>query len=322
MARGLYFDDVIRVLTLQSGSVIKFRYRPKYINDNLENDSLINKKAIIIFSDGDYRTDPNVKEFPIRECEIVKVNESKDSGRIEYYLELKEFIEAELKLDTPLNELPPYKLLTEVSLEGYKQTTWLSVMERLKDSLDEYSSMMHINGIYDEKNKKVNIEYDDKTGTTAYKLKDSKKYYFEYLAHSFNKVDNKKRIEYSIHTSDEIQIFDTYDGLLLTETERIIVPFYVNKLDIPNISRTIELGIKIDGADGVKTKIYANVSKQIGNSIMFGMFSLVFLLSVTYGNQLIKDLSHFGFCESIKLVGCFGAFVISTAYLYHEFNKK
>lgn len=322
MSRGLYFDDVIRVLTLQSGSVVKFRYRPKYVLDDVSNKELIGKSAVIVFSDGDYRSDTDVKDFPIRDCIIVKVNESSDSERMEYYLELSDFIEAKIDSSTPDSDLPPNKFATEVKLINYKKISWKSVIENVKESLVGCNSMLYVNGIFDEKNNKMKIEFDEKMGVSQYKLKDASKYYFEYIAHSFDKIDKDKKIEYSVSTSKDIQIFDTYDGKLLTETERVMVPFYVNKLEIPKASRTIELGINNDGTNGFKTKIYASVSKRVDNSIEFGIFSLIFLLSISLGNQLLKEITTFSLCESVKFIVFVIGFISSTSYLYHEFNKK
>ena len=319
-ARGLYHDDILRVINLPNDYVMKFRYQKKYILEDIISNQkkYINKEAVIVYAAGDYRDKEQheIEHYAIRKCTIVEiVDNEKETGRFDIYIRLKEYVRGKVQFTSNSTSNNDVKLMTSLNYSMLDNCTWQESVDNIKDKLKE-KTLIKVDGIKNIRGKQLKVKYDKNLKISKYNLCDDAEYILDIIVYT---IDMNDKIKYSINTAEVIQIYDIFDGKIETTIEKLALPISIKRISVPQEIQTIDL--KIDNEPGLKINI--GIRKNMKNTIMFAIASIIFAISVNQGKALLEySTNNVSIILILHYVVIGIVFIISTGILFHSFDKK
>jgi hypothetical protein len=318
-SRKLYVEDIYRLMVLPNEYVIQYRYQYKYIDDKIlqKLDSLKGKQSIIHYCYdpknlgyvGTIRDIGEKKVFlPIRKAFIKDISINEEIGQVNFFLELYEFIDTELHVNSDLsNQRFKDIFVGEVDVMHYKETTWLEKVESVQDYFNDliFFHIKNISGNYT-----INYNFDEKK--TNLILSDDSPYIFEFL--TYDKTDGSSYIE--IHTEDSfINLNDTLEKGTKVNSKKITLD--TKPIDFRRDRTYIEFK---DFKSEFGVRISVILKKKFWRSFLFGFLSSIALLSFQVSNLLIRDnmnKENIGFLILAAIVVNIG-----VSGLHWFYNKK
>ena len=321
-SRELYKADIYRVFSLPEGHIVQFRYKKKYVDDNLlnkEND-LINNKVAIFFTHGNKLGDDNNKldHISVRWATISKVEISKETGVFHAYLKLDKFCNVTVDSKNSAEKKPPSKYFSSLECtEASQEISWQDRVIRIKDNFNKMT-FFYLKGIY-KKDKKQDLTYDESGKSCFYELCHGDRYSVKLSVGNPDSTDTKILI---LGSNDDVTIncinpietsvqFDDYDIPISVKTLQTM-----NQYSLLTFKPT-EVGNSRIGE--YETNIELNLKISWRKPILFGFFS-----SIAVGAVLLATPSLPGSVSPSvgELILAAFLFWLSTGLLFLWFNKK
>lgn len=326
-ARILYKDDIYRVMALPEDYIIKFRYQKKHILNSLYNENLLNKEAIIFFSQGnnDVKGDKKVfQNYSLRKAEIKDITYDSNTELVYYYLSLKEFIEFNIE-QTEESNLPPDIFVTWVYGELGQKYKWTERIDAIKKSFDNVL-FLNVNQIFDKDNNIIKPEFSDKLKESYFKLNDEKDYYIKILLYETNYAESKDNNYFDIEQESKyITIYKQKKLFIGAEKDTVNICIFTRTLDIKNTIDYIKIFTCLENEHNYDLLLKFNICRKLTKTIVFGVLSAVIAFSLFLGQFLAESTNRFqltfcGYCKFLIIASLLiGA---ASAFLYNIYNKK
>lgn len=316
-SRTLYKADIYKVLSMPKGFIIHFRYKKKYVDDNILTKLEENiGKEVVIF----YTLTTEKKSIPIRRAKLIKAEITQETDLFHAYMELGDFTNVELE-----NEKPPDKFFISQNLNFINvNNNWIDKIEQVKDSFKDML-FYNIKSITDYNGKAISIKHRKDKKASLYKLSHGKKYMIELSIGNPKETDSKLYFKSSsddvtANTPNPIEITAQYDD--------ISVPIYIKSLNVSNDSSFVSFNPT--GSDDLINSEYnlnIEIIKGIGffKPLAFGVLTFLALI----GFVLVKDgydsfsrlFNWKSTIDSGLVIGVF-LLILSSSSLFYFFNKK
>ncbi|TKF32237.1 hypothetical protein [Enterovibrio norvegicus] len=328
-SRELYKADVFRSINLPKGHVVHFRYKGKYVEDELLRKDVKwweGKEAVIFFTKGNSleKSDSKPENIAIRKATIVSFSYDLEKTDVcHLYMKLSDFCRASIPSSTQHTNQPNSKFLSELPLEKFDVVTWKDCIESVSDSF-QGKVFTHIVGLKTHKAEDVSLKYDKGTKTSYYELVQGERYTMEMA--TGNPDVNSCKTELS-RSSDEVNFHCITPIETTVQYDLKQIPLSVKKLDSRKAYSTINLCPVTTSIQYRKeeTKEYREFSTQIEirsrqsrtASVMFGFASALLVAGLGLGRVAVKDPISW----LLGLVAL-GLVIVSASLLHHFFNKK
>jgi len=319
--RTLYKADIYRVLSLPKGHVVHFRYKKKYVDDNLlqDNAKLKNEKVAIFFTHGnkDENEGNQLTSISVRWATISHFEISTETDVFHAYMKLENFCNVAIDSGNSLEKQPPTKFFSKLACtESSERKNWQSRISEVKDYFPKIT-FFYLQGIY-KKDKEQFLKYQNNEKSCHYDLIHGDRYILKISLGNPDASETKIEIT---DTSEEITIncinpietsvqFDDYD-----------IPISVKTLQVMKQASllTFRPSDKNNSLGEYATNIELNLKLSLIRPIIFGFFStLAFwaLLSVKSASSVMVWPQPWENILPSLLI------FISTSLMFFLFNKK
>ncbi|VUD46642.1 hypothetical protein TDB9533_00864 [Thalassocella blandensis] len=325
--RELYKADIYRVLALPKGHIVHFRYKTKYVDDNLlvDIEKLLKQKVAIFFTHGNSSEGENnsCQNFSIRYAIITKVEISDVTDVFHIYMKLSEFCSVDVDSNNSQEKIPPTKFFTRLNCtEKSNDKNWHSRVLAIKDYFPRitFFHLKEINDGYQEN--KIHYQNDGKS--CYYNLIHGNRYILK-LSISNPDTSNTK-IEIS-DSSDEITFncinpfessiqFDDHDVPISVKTLQVFKQ--ASLLRFKPIQSTTEPG-DYDVLGEYSTNIELNLELSLKRPLIFGLFSTMAFWAVLMVRP-ISDSASWPSCWTLVLATVF--FYMASSSLFFGLIKS
>jgi hypothetical protein len=332
-SRELYKADIYRSLSLPDGHILHFRYKEKYVDENIlnESDNYKNKEVAIFFSHGNplNRNESDIIEhISVRYSELVHYDKSQETGLFHVYLKLKSFCNLNIDSGNSIEKRPPKKFFTELHItKNQNHNSWHSRVDLLKSHFSNHV-FYNVKGIYDKQNL-ISPTYDNDYKSSHYSLKHGKRYVLKMAFANPDAAKTKLNIsdssgEISINCINPLESSVQYDDFE--------IPVFIKSLQVMNqfsvftftpVNDEFNLGEYINN-------IELSLNLSIKRPLLFGLLSSLAFLAVIISQSISNSswiLANFSF-KSLALIPWIPLLLseclifISTSILFFWFNKK
>lgn len=322
--RNLYVEDIYRLIALPEGYVIHYRYQDKYIDKDLLSKlkDVKNEQGIVFYyynpkySKGYIGTIKDCKEeiiFPIRKVIIRDIDVNDEIGQVNFFLELKEFVEIDLYRPNELIEFPKNKgsFVFELVIPKTTKISWLSKVEVIKDYFKDIK-FFHIKDILGKE--KRSITYDEYEKRTSITLMDESTYVFEIL--TYDKTEGESQINI-INDENYININDRLEKGTKVNSKKLTVE--TRPIDFKKNSTRLEFNDETE-SNQFSVNISVKIKKKLIKSVYFGIMSAIVLFGFQFSTLYIRGLLSYK--SVIVLLVISSIISLCLAGLHRFFNKK
>ena len=327
-SRELYKADIYRVLALPEDHIVHFRYKKKYVDDNILNNSkkLKKQKVAIFFTHGNDLSssdDNKFQHFSVRWANITTTEFSPETDVFHIYMKLGEFCNVKIDTGNSDEKKPPTKFLSKLKCtEINEKNNWQSRILAIKDYFPKMT-FFHVKSIRSGWRDKC-IHYKDSKKSSHYNLTHGDRYVLKLAVSNPDASDTKIEISDS---SEEITIncinpfetsiqFDDHD-----------IPISVKTLQVFKQASLLEFkpAKKKNNADGYEvlgeyaTNIEFNLNLSIKRPLIFGVFSTMAFWAVLLARPISNSAAWPSDCT--LLISTL-LFYVSSSSLFFWFNKK
>lgn len=313
--RSLYVEDIYRVLALPKKFVIQYRYQLEHIDKHLLDDleSKKNTSGVIYYSydpNNEYQgTIENCTEkvfLPIRKVVIRSIEKNEEMGQINFYLELGDFIDSNLKISDSNTE---QKNVFEACIK-IKKVTWRSKIEEVEAYFAENVKFFHVAKI---KGYKYEMNYSFIEKRTNIELKEDSSYTITFL--TYDKSEGKGAIKIETDKS-HINLNDTLEKGAKINSKK--VTFDTKSIDFKRDRTYIILE---DETSKYSIRLFITLKKRFRKSLAFGGLSAFVLYAFQLSNLIVKgQINDIKNLLSLSFLTIFVG--ICIAILHFNFNKK
>ena len=328
--RPLYIGDVYKVLSMPKGYIVHFRYKKKYIEDEIFNDcsKYIGKEVIIFFTDIERETNIAKENYPVRSAKLKLFEYTKETELVHIYMELQDFVDISLESSIDISKLPSKKYFSELNYTTLeKNISWKSKIEQLKDFFPNLS-FFYLKKINNSSGNEEKIKIRSDKKSAYYNLAHGNKYLLDISI--ANPKENDCKIS-AFSSSDDISFNISNPISVTAHYDDLIVPMYLKSLNVSSESSFLsffpEISDENKKSEFIKEyasniEIIKEVSKK--NSLKFGLASVIAVLSIWSIKDNSSSLNNIT-CElpfDWKLIISCVFLVLSSSYLFFKFNKK
>ncbi|HFK5463610.1 TPA: hypothetical protein ACGZ88_000093 [Morganella morganii] len=308
--REIYKADIYKVMSLPNDGVIHFRYKKKYVDNDIlhmQPEKYKENKVIIYLTQGNTDAtsseNENLTNISIREAEIVKCFYSTDTDVFHIYLKLSNFVDAKIIKSLSGDELPPYKFLSKISITKNKDT-WVSRVKQVKNSFATIN-FFFIKGIY--LNEKEIKPLEKNKELLSYKLKKGNTYNIKMSLGNPNETKSKIKI---IENNNDTIINHINPIENSAQYDDISIPIYIKST--PSCKQSTFLSIqpfidKNEFSEEYKLNIELELCLSIRRALIFGFLSTIASMAITPSSNYIISLP---------------CIFIASAGLFYFFGKK
>lgn len=334
--RPTYIGDIYKALSMPVGYIMHFRYKKKYVEENILNslNTLSKKDIVIFFTNFENREKNIVKEnHAIRKAKLLKIEHDKDTELINIYFSLKEFVNIKLN-DVDKSILPPNKYLVELEYSTLEESTWKSKIELLKDNFKTLI-FYKINSIY--RYNLIGFKFTKSIKNyqnlhSYYSLLHGKNYFLDISISNLN--ENKEASKLDINGSSA-DISMNYPLPITSELDydNLDIPVYFKTLDVSSeFSFLTFKPIVNEDSDFYKdiNRYFSTIEIIKKNSytkaIVFGVLSTLVVTCIWLLKEGSDSITEFFYGTSDKIdcltVASIIILLISSSVLFYKFNKK
>lgn len=327
--RELYKADIYRALALPVGHVLHFRYKKKYVDENLisMDAALHGRKVVIFYTHGNKDQTSKLTHIAIRTATIVDHEVSNETDVVHIYMKLERFCNFNVDSQNSAEKQPPVKFFSELNCtDTNNDDNWQARVSAIKDLLPELT-YFQIKGISSPKFFNVFRKGGDKTLDLTYTNRDRSCYYrlrqgTRHVLHLTLGNPNG--------TISKIDISESGDDVAINVVKPMETSVQFDDLDVPLVVQNLQVykkpalltfqPVKTQGSLGeYATNVELELRSGLFKPISFGLLS-VFALGAVFVVQPRTPDSVF---QPIWVVGVAAAiFWIATSFLYYWFNKK
>ena len=326
-SRELYLSDIYRVLSLPDDSIIQFRYKKKYVdNDIIESlDSIENKDVLLFFTN----SVPNYgisDSYPIRKAKVMKVEYSEQTQLVHLFMSLTNFIDIDFSGSKKLENFPNDKYLTRIKLESPSNDNWTNKILQVQNFLKEVS-FFYLKEVRSSRGTKIQIKHSSDLKRSFYKLKQGAGYLLDVSLANPNENDSMILFESS---ADDVSFNTTNPLPVNAHLDDRLIPLYLKSLNVSSEHSFISIAPTDDmsDADSARPAYRCNieVEKNIStwSAILFGLSSSLAIISVWGIKVRSSSLDEFNINFDVDFMLYLYAVVllVCSAYLFYKFNKK
>lgn len=330
-SRALYKADIYRVLALPKGHVVHFRYKKKYVDENLLRDDaqLIGQKVAIFFTTGNEQgaTGSKLANTSIRWATISHFEISNETDVFHAYLRLEEFCNVNVDSGNSTEKRPPTKFFSELTCtESPNERNWQSRISSVVDAFPNIN-FFHVKGIY-ENGKPLSIRYQNDGKSCHYDLVNGKRYILKLSLG--NPKSSMAKIELS-DSSGEITIncinpietsvqFDDYDVPISVKSLQVMKQASLLTFKpIEKVADSNNTSVYESGFGEYATNIELSINLGCKQPIIFGLLSTIAAGALLFAMPVPATATRPSIYEMVILALLFWG---STGTLFYWFNKK
>lgn len=320
-SRSLYKADIYRVLALPVGGIVHFRYKAKYVSDELllSPASLVNKKVAIFFT----RTEKNglasnvCENISVRWASISSVERSKETDVFHVYMRLEKFCNLSVVGGTS-NGQPPEKFLS--SLECQQEQggdNWQARVNALKDYFPKII-YFHVKSIKGHWSDCVGLSRTGSSRSYYYKLIHGGKYTLQLAIANPDGSDSKLEIS---DGTGEVMINCVTPLESSAQFDDIEIPVFVKSLQVSKQASFLELKPIKEGEElgEYATSIELELELGGGKSVLFGFCSVLVVGAILFATPVPNTVTRPEWW--VYLVSA-ATLWFASGTMFHWFNKK
>lgn len=320
-SRSLYKADIYRVLSLPKGGIVHFRYKAKYVADELlkPSASLVNKKVAIFFT----RTEKNglaadvCENISVRWAAISAVERSKETDVFHVYMRLEEFCNLSI-VDTAPSNQPPGKFLSYLECKELQGgSRWEERVNALKDYFPKVM-YFHVKSIKGHWGGSVGLTRAGDSRGCYYNLEHGGKYTLQLALANPDGGDAK--LEFSDGTG-EVMINCVTPLESSAQFDDVDIPLFVKSLQVSRQASFLEIKPVKDGEElgEYATSIELELELGLWKSVLFGFCSVLAVGAVLFSNPVPSTASVPAWWQYC-IAG--GVLWLASGTMFHWFNKK
>lgn len=326
-ARDLYEADVFRALALPNDFVLHFRYRSKYVDDDISYNlmDIIGEQGAIFYSignklDADER-DRITENISIRKVFVKDVYKDANTNLIHFYLGLGDFDDLEIHNAVGNDKLPPKRFVSNIQLHGGPNKSWIKRIEKIEDNFPStlFFNISHMK----ESGDNVEPKYSASQKKSYYELYDEKEYTLDVSFYdvrcgtSYFRVSTTGEV-LSSNIPEESTLGAIKDYKVYTLSTRSI------NARKSNVNVKFSSEYRDDDIEGTyDVDLPITVLRQKNKPVWFALFTVLFFLGLAIGQLAIKIAdAELGWPSLLLLAGSLLAIGLGSAFLYMFFNKK
>lgn len=180
-ARQLYKADIYRCLSLPNGSIVHFRYDPKYVDPAIKAclEFRVGSAALIFFVPMEKLK--SACDWPsIRAATLVRAYTSAQTGHLHVFFRLLEFCSATTPKSIPLKYLPPNIFLTYADRKlDFQPVPWSNRVDAVKHYFEDIPFFI-VNDIFDSARRRVDSDRNKLQEESTYTLSRGESYYLSF----------------------------------------------------------------------------------------------------------------------------------------------
>ncbi|MCD8739371.1 hypothetical protein LT679_02045 [Mucilaginibacter roseus] len=336
-AAALYKKDIFRIMGLQEGFVIHFRYGVEHFSVPLADfKKKIGTDVTIFFAHGNKLNTPiaqrTITNVPLREAQIIAIDEKTDTGLIHVYLKLKGFVNCNFTF-VNTNDQPPQKWVLEIDVTNTPSTSWHDRLTAIKSEF--VNQLFYKLELFDDQHKKKEEPvYSAKQFSSYYQLEDESQYLLDiaFFDTSPTASENSQKLSISTEDKDALKInaprlFDvgarrdnrTYSLF----TQAIASKEGYSYLNFESLNT--DPSAATSGPLPNDIQLPFEISKNKRRSFYFALYTVLAAISVGY-SKLVTDKSDIKGTFDLELL-CHTLFALAIGLfafynLYRLFNKK
>ncbi|MFT5839739.1 MAG: hypothetical protein ACI9UT_002246 [Flavobacteriales bacterium] len=326
-SRELYKADIYRVLALPKEHILHFRYKAKYVDDNLlqKPKTLKSQKVAIFFTHGNSLngTKNSFQHFSVRWATITNTEISAETNVFHVYMKLGDFCNVKIDSGNSIEKNPPTKFFSKLNCtEINEESNWESRILAIKDFFPPIT-FFHLKGIRNSW-RPITIHYRNSDRSCFYNLSHGDRYIIQLAVSNPNASDTKIEISDS---SEEITIncinpfessiqFDDHDIPISVKTLQVLKQASLLNFK-PTQKKNSTDGYEVLGE--YSTNIELNLKLSLTKPLIFGFFSTMAFWALL----LAKPISSSAIWPSdCTLVFSTLLFYFASSSLFFWFNKK
>jgi hypothetical protein len=326
-SRELYKADIYRVLALPKNHIVHFRYKKKYVDDNLLNNprNLNGQKVAIFFTHGNDLESPS-KTFlhvSVRWASITIAELSSETDVFHIYMKLGDFCNVQVDTGNSEEKKPPTKFFSRLNCTEISEgNNWQARILAIKDYFPKMT-FFHLKSIRNGWRDKT-IHYRNSKKSSYYNLTHGDRYILK-LAVS-NPDASHTKIEIS-DSSEEITIncINPFESSIQFDDHDI--PISVKTLQVFKQASLLEFKPtkKNENSDEHEvlgeyaTNIEFDLNLSLTRPLIFGLFSTMAFWAVLLVRPVSSSTTWPSDC--VLLIATL-LFYISSSSLFFWFNKK
>lgn len=329
-ARPLYLDDIFRSLSLPEGYILKFRYNLEFISDclmvNLK--ELIGQDIVIFFAQGNTinkpKEDRNIKNISIRNGEISDIIYEEKLELVSFFVKLKDFADYDIRITNENKAfLPPYKFVTEISVDEGKNTRWIDRVDAVKDFFEK-ALFMNLSEMLDSNYKKITPSISTNNQESFYELNEEKEYSMKLLCYDTSEGD----YNYDVNCcSKYITVEKPYNTSVKSDKDVVKVSLSTHTIDIEKIMSNVKL-LSISPKTTYETSLKIYVARESKKYLRLLCYSTLASLGLIITQIIVKIVS-----SSTDIISALKTYFVpiiisclligfSSVKFYKFFNKK
>jgi hypothetical protein len=318
--RDLYKADIYRVLALPQGHIVHFRYKRKYIDENIlsKNYEIENKPVAIFFTHGNVNDDAvELHNTSIRKAHVVHSEFSETTEVFHVYLQLDDFSNISIDSSNPHEKMPGTKFFSELTCtEHTSGQNWESRVSLVSEHFPK-QTFFHLNEIA-KNGSNVKVEYRDNKKSCYYHLTHGKRYILKCSLGNPNGRDSKILIT---DNSQVIAINSTNPIESSVDYDDFDIPISVKSLQV--LEQSSALQFKPTYSTQELGEYTVNVELSLNKSriqpIVFGALACAGIWSVILVSPSSEGSTLASCCQ---LIGGTLLLWFATSLSFYLFNKK
>ena len=330
-SRELYKADIYRVLALPDNYIVHFRYKTKYVDENILSNinSIADKKVAICFTHGNEigGQNNNYTHVSVRWAHVSKFEVCEETDVFHVYMKLNNFCNLSIDSNNSSEKQVPNKFFSNLNCtELSNENSWSSRVNVLHEYFDDVI-FFHLKGIkkigcFEKLNHDEKVKYANYGKFSSFSLNHGCRYILKMAISNPKSCNTKLNIKES---SEEIMIgcispiettvlFDDYD-----------IPISVKSLQTIKQATMLQFQLEEpkEKSDDKLTQYTTSVELDLKMSFItpigFGLLSLMGFWALI----IILKFANASACPSIWLIVISSVmFFISSGSLFYWFNKK
>jgi|LSQX01.1.fsa_nt_gb hypothetical protein len=321
-SRELYKANIYKALSVPNGFIIHFRYKFKYVDDDILK-SIKNYigRDVIIFHSIYNDVEGSYQHIPVRKAKLINAKISNDTELFHAYCELTDF--CNVVIETLTEKTPPAKFFTTIQYEELEHVKWRDKIDCLKNKYPDFC-FYYIKSIETVRGCKKNIKISNDKNGCFYCLNHGKKYLIRLSI--ANPEINKCKLRFNSST-DDISANISNPIYVSAQFDDITVPIYIKSLSVSIESSFISFTPEIDDKINSEYSLNIEIKKKISicRSLYYGICSLFAIASIWILKESAESIFNngnwdwsFGWLAILSSI----ILLVFTTMLFAGFNKK
>lgn len=319
-SRTLYKADIYRVLSLPKGGVVHFRYKNKYVADELLNSktSLEGKKVAIFFT----RTEksglrPGKNEnISVRWASVFSIVKSSETDVFHIYMKLGDFCNISVHAGVP--ELaPPTKFLSFLDIQEHAESNnWHGRVLAIKDYLPSLTYFQLKSIVSDGSD--VRLKHHGESRSSFYRLRYGSRYILRVGLANPDGSDTKIAIA---DGSGDVAINCVTPLETSVQFDDVEIPIFAKSLQVSKQASFLEIK-PVSSSEKLgeyAIHIELELKHSLSQPFLFGLCTVVAGAAISLATPVATTAIRPGWC--VYLVSA-GLLWLASGAMFYWFNKK